>query len=306
VFHEAAIVSVVRSFAEPELVDAVNVGGSVNVLAAARRLGVGRVVFASSAAVYGDTAELPVREVTAASPCSPYGVGKLAVEGYARALAAAGGLTAVCLRYFNVFGPRQDPSSEYSGVIARFISCAAAGERFTIYGDGAQTRDFVYVGDVVRANLLALEASPAAAVAPGRPATAGEAVTPRGTPCGSSATTLEAAGCEATTLEAAGGYPGHLTVNVGSGRQTSVLQVAETVARIASGNAGAGGAQPGGSSEPATGRRALPERFRHEPARSGDIRDSCADIALARAALGYGPLWSLADGLRATWESRGR
>jgi UDP-glucose 4-epimerase len=293
VFHEAAIVSVARSFTEPVLVDGVNVGGSVNVLAAARRLGVGLVVFASSAAVYGDTEVLPVGESTPASPCSPYGVGKLAVEGYAGCLADAGGPATVCLRYFNVYGPRQDPSSEYSGVIARFISRAAAGETLTIYGDGAQTRDFVYVGDVVQANLLAL------AAAGGRTSVPVAGAGTLGSP--EAAASAVAGGVPETVAGATAGLPARLVVNVGSGRQTSVLQLAEAVARIAAASRGYPAAA--GLAGPPAGAAGRPERFHFEPARPGDIRDSCADIKLARAALRYGPAWSLADGLRATWES---
>jgi UDP-glucose 4-epimerase len=264
VFHEAAIVSVARSLDEPELVDDVNVGGSLTVFAAARRLGVGRVVCASSAAVYGDVTRLPVREDAATMPVSPYGVGKLAVEGYAAALAAAGGAAAVCLRYFNVYGPRQDPASEYSGVIARFMGFAAQARPYVVYGDGRQTRDFVYVGDIVRANLLALEA-----------------------PFGRSG--------GVGTDEAASA----LTANVGSGNETSVLDLVAAVAAT-SARAEAAGETPV-AERPSPG-RPVPERLEFRPARAGEILRSCADIGRAGALLGYTPSTSLRDGLQATWE----
>ena len=156
VFHGAAIVSVARSIEEPELVESVNAGGTLTVLEAARAAGARRLVFASSCAVYGDPPTLPVAEDAATDPLSPYAAAKLTAEEHCRRFAAAGDLETVCLRYFNVFGPRQDPSSEYSGVIARFIDCALAGRELTVFGDGKQTRDFVFVADVVRANVLAL------------------------------------------------------------------------------------------------------------------------------------------------------
>jgi UDP-glucose 4-epimerase len=333
VLHEAAIVSVARSFDEPELVDSVNVGGSVTVLAAARRLGVERVVLASLAAVYGNTTEVPVREDAPTAPLSPYGVGKLAVEGYARALAGAGasvagaavprgtgaagatravpasasagaavatasGPSVVCLRYFNVYGPRQDPSSEYSGVIARFLACAAAGEPYTIYGDGEQTRDFVYVGDVVQANLLALEAVLSRG-SQATPASGAVDATSAGATVGAARGTTAASGRAAM----AGAMPDSAvrwSINIGSGQQTSVLRLADTVECVAAGVDG-GHVEDGGRLAMATG--LAPRRVRHEPARSGEARDSCADLALARTALRYRPGWSLADGLRATWES---
>ncbi|MGO8685250.1 MAG: NAD-dependent epimerase/dehydratase family protein [Thermoleophilia bacterium] len=210
VFHEAAIPSVVRSFEDPALVDAVNVGGTVTVLAAAQRQGVRRVVLASSCAVYGASTALPLTEESPLSPLSPYAVVKLACEEYARVLArgdaaagsgaAAGGdaaadggvaapasFSTICLRYFNVYGPRQDPSSEYSGVIAQFMARVQQGLPLVVHGDGAQTRDFVFVGDVVQANLRALAAAPGASS----------------------------------------------VVNVGAGRETSVRQLAETVCAVA-------------------------------------------------------------------------
>ena len=154
--HQAALASVAESLAQPRETDAVNVGGTLNLLLAAREAGVRRFVYASSAAVYGD-APLPNDEQAAPHPRSPYAVSKLAGEHYARAFAACYGCSTVSLRYFNIFGPRQDPASHYAGVITRFLSAMQAGRRPVLYGDGSQSRDFVYVGDVVRANLLAAD-----------------------------------------------------------------------------------------------------------------------------------------------------
>jgi nucleoside-diphosphate-sugar epimerase len=165
VFHEAALASVVRSVADPILNDAINVRGALNVLVAAKDAGVRSVVLASSSAVYGDDPAAAKVEGREGKPLSPYGVSKLIDEKYAQVFHALHGLRAVALRYFNVFGPRQDPTSEYSAVIPLFIAQMLRGERPTIYGDGEQSRDFIYVGDVVRANLMAAE----------RPAAAGEA-----------------------------------------------------------------------------------------------------------------------------------
>ena len=157
VFHEAAIASVQRSVEAPRLTEAVNLRGTLNVLEAARACRVRRVVFAGSAAVYGDDVELPARERVAPMPLSPYAVEKLASEHYVRVWSTLFELETVGLRYFNVFGPRQDPKSPYSGVISIFVDRLLEGQVPTIFGDGEQTRDFVYVGDVVRANLLAAE-----------------------------------------------------------------------------------------------------------------------------------------------------
>jgi UDP-glucose 4-epimerase len=155
VFHQAAVVSVTQSVEDPSHSCEVNGLGTVRVLDACRRAAVRRVVMASSSAVYGDDPRLPKTEDMAPMPLSPYAVQKLAGEFYASMFGQLYGLETVCLRYFNVFGPRQDPSSPYSGVISIFMTNAAAGRAPTIYGDGGQTRDFVYVKDVVRANLAA-------------------------------------------------------------------------------------------------------------------------------------------------------
>jgi len=162
VFHEAAIPSVPRSVKEPLLNHDVNVTGTFNVLMAARDAGVRRVVFAASSSAYGETEVLPKQENMLPSPLSPYAVAKLVGEFYAQVFTRAYGLETVCLRYFNVFGPRQDPTSPYSGVISKFITALLEGQTPVIYGDGEQSRDFTYVQNVVEANLSAAEA-PAAA-----------------------------------------------------------------------------------------------------------------------------------------------
>jgi UDP-glucose 4-epimerase len=155
VFHQAAVVSVSLSVQDPSYSSEVNDLGTVRVLDASRRNGVRRVIMASSSAVYGDDPRMPKTEDMAPKPLSPYAVQKLTGEFYASVFGGLYGLETVCLRYFNVFGPRQDPSSPYSGVISIFMNKATAGEVPTIYGDGGQSRDFIYVKDVVRANLLA-------------------------------------------------------------------------------------------------------------------------------------------------------
>ena len=162
VLHQAAIPSVPRSVADPLRSHAVNATGTLNVLVAARDAKVKRVVYAASSSAYGDTAELPKHEAMVARPRSPYAAAKLAGEDYCRAFFASYGLPAIALRYFNVFGPRQDPNSEYAAVVPKFITAALAGTAPVIYGDGGQTRDFTYVENVVRANLAACTASESA------------------------------------------------------------------------------------------------------------------------------------------------
>ena len=162
VFHEAALASVVRSVADPLLNDAINVRGTLNMLVAAGEAGVRGFVLASSSAVYGDDPAAAKVEGREGKPLSPYAVSKLVGEKYGQVFHALHGLGAVALRYFNVFGPRQDPRSEYSAVIPLFIDKMLRGERPTIYGDGGQSRDFVFVGDVVRANLAAAASASAA------------------------------------------------------------------------------------------------------------------------------------------------
>lgn len=156
IFHEAALVSVFDSVQRPADNHDINATGTLNVLLAAREAGVKRVVLASTAAAYGNDPTLPKRETMTPQPESPYAVAKVMSEHYLRLAAQLYGVETVALRYFNVFGPRQDPKSPYSGVISRFCDDLAAGRPPTIFGDGLQTRDFVFVRDVVQANLLAM------------------------------------------------------------------------------------------------------------------------------------------------------
>lgn len=158
VFHEAAIPSVPKSITDPIGTDSPNLRGTLNMLEAARKNNVRRFVFAASSAAYGNDLQLPKTEVMLPSPISPYAVQKIASEFYLRSYAKVFGLETVALRYFNVFGPRQDPSSQYSGVLARFISLMSEGKTPTIFGDGETSRDFVYVDNVVCANMLAAKA----------------------------------------------------------------------------------------------------------------------------------------------------
>ncbi len=229
VFHLAAVVSVPQSVEQPLPVDRVNTFGTLCVLEAARRAGA-RVVFSSSAAVYGDDPSLPKTEGSRTEPISPYGVQKLCGEKYLFAYHRLHGLQGVALRYFNVFGPRQNPRRMYSGVITLLSLRALKGEPLTIFGDGSQTRDFVYVRDVVAANLAAMDAPEA----PGIP------------------------------------------MNIGTGRSTSVLELAEAIRR-----------EEGSSSEIVFG-----------PPRPGDILHSRSDPSLAERAIGFRAAVSLGEGLR--------
>jgi nucleoside-diphosphate-sugar epimerase len=233
VIHLAAIASVAQSIEDPVGCDSVTHGGTVNAVRQAVEAGVDKVVLASSAAVYGDAAHVPVAETSAPRPLSPYAGAKLASEEACAEAADAGQLAAVCLRFFNVYGPRQDPRSPYSGVISRFLSAAVADEPVTIFGDGRQTRDFVFVADVVAAILAAVD----------RP------------------------------------LVGTSVLNVGTGRQTDLLQMLDVL-------------------EGRMGRRL--ERIL-EPAREGDIRHSCADAGRARWVLGWESETPLAAGLAHTW-----
>ncbi len=228
IFHEAAEPSVPRSVADPATTYAVNVSGTLNLLQAAAAAGCRRLVFASTCAVYGD-APPPTAETSPPRPFSPYASSKLAGEDLNAVFTHLHGLETVTLRYFNVYGPGQDPASAYAAAIPRFAAVLAAGEPLTIFGDGEQTRDFVSVHDIVAANLLA-----------------------------------------ATTAGASGE-----TINVGSGRATSILEVIALLQRVLGTN--------------------LP--VRHEPPRAGDIRHSLADIGRAREVLGFEPAVPFADGL---------
>jgi len=181
VFHEGAMPSVPRSVQDPLTSSEINIGGTLNVLLAARDAGVRRVIFASSSSVYGDAPGFPRVETQATSPMAPYAVSKLAAEQFCRVAHLVYGLETVCLRYFNVFGRRQDPFSQYSAVIPKFIIAMREGIAPTIFGDGTQSRDFTHIDDVVVANLLALDAPAATGgiynIAGGRQITLNDLVT---------------------------------------------------------------------------------------------------------------------------------
>jgi len=157
IFHEAAIASVPRSVSDPLKTNTVNITGTLNVLLAAKDTGVKKIVFASSSAVYGNEPTLPKREEMVPCPESPYAVSKLTAESYCSVFSKISPVQSVCLRYFNVYGPRQNPASDYAAVIPRFITRILDNASPTIYGDGKQTRDFIYVKDVARANISAME-----------------------------------------------------------------------------------------------------------------------------------------------------
>lgn len=234
VFHEAAMVSVPQTIENPIKAHDVNVTGTLGLLSAAANAGVKRFVFASSSAVYGDSPELPKTETMAPEPLSPYAAQKLAGEAYCRVFNAVYGLPTVCLRYFNVYGPRQNPESDYAAVIPRFITRMAQGKPPIIYGDGLQTRDFVYVEDIVRANLMAAE----------EPFAAGK------------------------------------VMNVCSGKQTSVLDLAGMIARRLD--------------------FTYPPIF--EPPREGEVRDSVGSGVLVSDVMGWNREHNMADGIRQTVE----
>lgn len=233
VIHLAARTSVPRSVAEPLETNRVNVDGTLNVLVAARDAGVKRVVFAASSSAYGESPSLPKVETMPALPISPYGVTKLVGEVYAQVCGRVYGLENVSLRYFNVFGPRQDPTSQYSGVLSRFITAVIEGTQPVVFGDGEQSRDFTYVSNVVDATLRACEA----------PGVSG------------------------------------MVFNVGTGSRITLNQTLKLLEKI-SGKA---------------------VRARYEAPRNGDILHSQADIAAARACLGYSPSVDFEEGLRRTF-----
>lgn len=234
IFHLAAVPSVPRSVKDPLRSHEAAATATLRLLIAARDAGVSRFVNSSSSSVYGNVAQPPMRESMATQPRSPYAVAKLAAEGYTRVFASLYRMSTVSLRYFNVFGPRQDPSSAYAAVIPLFVTALLRSERPTIFGDGRQSRDFTFVDNVVRANILAGRAQ----------GLAGE------------------------------------SVNVAAGEPRSVLAVLDAIAGI-------------------LGRPVEPTFATERP---GDIRDSHADIALARQLLSYEPIVSFEDGLRATVE----
>lgn len=231
--HLAARTSVPRSVKDPIETNRINVDGTLNVLVAARDNKVKRVVFAASSSAYGDTPTLPKSENMQPVPISPYGVTKYVGEVYAQAFGRCYGLETVCLRYFNIFGPRQDPDSPYSGVLSRFATAFLDGTPPVVFGDGEQTRDFTYVENAVAANILACEA----------PSAAGK------------------------------------SLNVGTGQRISLNQVLQMLQKIA-----------GKTVE-----------VKYEAPREGDIRDSLADIQMAKEFLGYEPSVLFEEGLQRTY-----
>ncbi len=230
VFHEAAIPSVPRSVEKPVETHEASVNATFSLLLAARERRVRRVIYAASSSAYGDQPQSPKREDMRPDPLSPYAVAKLVGEYYCQVFNRVYGLETVSLRYFNVFGPRQDPSSQYAGVISRFISALLNGERPVIYGDGEQSRDFTYVSNVVDANLLAAES----VAAIGR------------------------------------------VINIASGRSVTINHVLELLKELT---------------------RRMDVKAEHVPPRTGDVRDSLADLTVARSLLGYNPGVSLEDGI---------
>ena len=236
VYHLGALGSVPRSVQDPLTSNAVNVEGTLNVLLAARDEKVRRVVFASSTSVYGTSPPLPTPEDALLDPISPYGVAKLAAERYCGAFSRVyEAFETVVLRYFNVYGPRQSPFSQYAAVIPLFIAAIGAGEEVTIYGDGEQSRDFTYVDDRGRRDDLAAGAA-----------------------------------------EGASGR----AFNVAGGKPASVNDVADTIGRLLG----------------------KPVERNLQPPRTGDIRDSYADLSAARETLGYAPAVELEEGLRRSIE----
>jgi UDP-N-acetylglucosamine/UDP-N-acetyl-alpha-D-glucosaminouronate 4-epimerase len=233
VIHLAARTSVPRSVKDPVDTNRINVDGTLNVLVAARDNKVKRVVFAASSSAYGDTPTLPKSEDMQPVPISPYGVSKYVGELYAQTFGRCYGLENVCLRYFNIFGPRQDPDSPYSGVLSRFSTAFLDSTPPVVFGDGEQTRDFTYVENAVQANILACEA----------PSASGR------------------------------------TFNVGTGHAVSLNQVLQMLQK-------------------ASGKTL---ETKYEPAREGDIRDSLADIRLAKEFLSYEPTVLFEEGLERTF-----
>lgn len=230
IFHQAALASVPRSVKRPLDTNRACVTGTLTVLDQARRAGVRRVVYAGSSSCYGDQPNSSKRETDLPSTLSPYAAAKLAGEKYCEAFFHTYGLETVSIRYFNVFGPRQDPLSPYSAVIPLFITWMLEGKPPTVYGDGHQSRDFTYIDNVVHGNLLAADAE---------------------------------------------GVAGQ-TINVANGRQTSLLQLISLLQKLLD----------------------VQVAPVHEPARIGDVRESMADISLARRLLDYQPPVEFEEGLR--------
>ena len=229
IFHQAALASVPRSVEAPLDTNQACVTGTVNLLDQARQANVRRVVYAASSSAYGDQPYCSKREIDPAAPISPYAAAKLAAEYYCAAFYHTYGLETVCIRYFNVFGPRQDPDSPYSAVIPLFITAMLRGDQPVVYGDGLQSRDFTFVENVVHGNLLAADAPKAA---------------------------------------------GHV-INVANGKSTNLLALIEALNDLM-----------GTDVQP-----------KHEAARVGDVRESLADITMARELLEYEPQVEFIEGL---------
>lgn len=157
IFHHAAVASVQKSFTDPSVTNEVNISGTLNVLIAAKKCKIPKTIIASSASIYGNNSNIPLKETESASPMSPYAIQKISIEQYADVFSRIYETRSVCLRYFNVYGPKQDPNSPYSGVISIFKDKISSGLPITIFGDGMQTRDFIYIKDVIKANILAME-----------------------------------------------------------------------------------------------------------------------------------------------------
>jgi len=234
VIHLAARTSVPRSVQDPIGTNFVNIDGTLNVLVAARDAKVRRIVFAASSSAYGETPTLPKTETMPADPISPYGITKYVGELYAKVFGRVYGLENACIRYFNVFGPRQDPSSQYSGVLSRFMLAVIEGQQPVVFGDGEQSRDFTFIENIVDETLRACEAQGASG----------------------------------------------MVFNGGTGARITLNQVLKLLEKL-------------------SGKKI---QAKYDPPRTGDIRDSQADISLAEKVLGYKPLVHFEEGLQRTWE----
>ncbi|QDU55688.1 SDR family oxidoreductase [Aeoliella mucimassa] len=234
VYHQAALASVPRSVANPSATHEACATGTLYVLEVAKELGIRRVIYAGSSSAYGNQPFASKRESDLPSPLSPYAVAKLCGEYYLRAFTNTYGLETVGIRYFNVFGPRQDPDSEYSAVIPKFVTAMLRGKAPTIYGDGLQSRDFTYIDNVVKANLAAASAKDASGK----------------------------------------------VMNVACGQQATLLDLVDVINKVL-----------GTTIEPT-----------FAEARAGDVRESLADITLARSILGYEPVVTFEEGLRRSIE----
>ncbi len=234
VIHLAARTSVPQSVKDPLETNHVNIDGTLNVLVAARDAKVRRIVYAASSAAYGETPTQPKRETMPSEPISPYGVTKYVGELYAQVFGRVYGLENASVRFFNVFGPRQDPTSQYSGVLSRFMLAVIEGQPPVVYGDGEQSRDFTYIENIVDETLRACEAKGASG----------------------------------------------LMFNGGTGARITLNQVLKLLEKI-------------------TGKKI---QAKYDPPRTGDIRDSQADLSLARKVLGYEPRVQFEEGLGRTWD----